>query len=52
MDQLEVKRDGLGTLLSFSGRLDTVAAQTLRSVKGTDGVAEIARAWLIVGNGG
>ena len=31
MDQLEVKRDGLGTLLSFSGRLDTVAAQTLRS---------------------
>ena len=31
MDQLEVKRDGLGTLLRFSGRLDTVAAQTLRS---------------------
>jgi len=31
MDQLEVKRDGLGTLLSFTGRLDTVAAQTLRS---------------------
>jgi len=31
MDQLEIKRDGLGTLLSFSGRLDTVAAQTLRS---------------------
>jgi len=31
MDQMEVKRDGLGTLLSFSGRLDTVAAQTLRS---------------------
>jgi len=31
MEQLEVKRDGLGTLLTFSGRLDTVAAQTLRA---------------------
>ena len=30
MEQLEIKRDGLGTLLSFSGRLDTVAAQNLR----------------------
>ena len=25
--------------------------QTLRSIKGTDGVADIARLWLIVGNG-
>jgi len=31
MEQLEIKRDGLGTLLNFSGRLDTVAAQTLRN---------------------
>jgi len=31
MQQMEVKRDGLGTLISFSGRLDTVAAQDLRS---------------------
>lgn len=31
MEQLSVKRDGLGTLLTFSGRLDTVAAQELRS---------------------
>lgn len=27
---MEVKRDGLGILLTFSGRLDTVAAQSLR----------------------
>lgn len=31
MEQLEIKRDGLGTLLKFSGRLDTVAAQNLRA---------------------
>lgn len=31
MDQLEIKKDGLGTLLRFSGRLDTVAAQNLRA---------------------
>lgn len=31
MDQLEIKRDGLGTLLKFSGHLDTVAAQNLRT---------------------
>jgi anti-anti-sigma factor len=31
MEQLEIKRDGLGTQLIFSGRLDTVAAQSLRS---------------------
>ena len=31
MEQLEIKRDGLGTRLIFSGRLDTVAAQSLRS---------------------
>lgn len=31
MEQLEIKRDGLGTLLRFSGRLDTVAAQNLRA---------------------
>jgi len=28
---MEIKRDGLGTVLWFSGRLDTVAAQALRS---------------------
>ena len=31
MEQLEIKRDGLGTQLIFSGRLDTMAAQNLRS---------------------
>lgn len=31
MDQLEIKRDGLGIQLVFSGRLDTMAAQSLRS---------------------
>jgi len=31
MDQLEIKRDGLGTQLIFSGRLDTLTAPTLRS---------------------
>lgn len=31
MDQLEIKRDGLGTQLVFSGRLDTLTAQALRS---------------------
>ena len=30
MDQLDIKRDGAGTQLMFSGRLDTVAAQALR----------------------
>lgn len=31
MDQLEIRRDGLGTQLVFSGRLDTLAAQNLRA---------------------
>ena len=31
MDQLEIKRDGLGTQLIFSGRLDTLTAPSLRS---------------------
>jgi len=31
MEQLQIKRDGLGTQLVFSGRLDTIAAQTLRN---------------------
>ncbi len=31
MEQLEIKRDGLGTQLVFSGRLDTLTAQSLRS---------------------
>ena len=31
MEQLEIKRDGLGAQLIFSGRLDTLAAQNLRS---------------------
>ena len=30
MDQLEIRRDGLGIQLIFSGRLDTLAAQNLR----------------------
>lgn len=36
MEQLSVKRDGLGTVLNFSGRLDTVAAQDLRSAIRTE----------------
>ncbi|MCU0969249.1 MAG: hypothetical protein MUF03_10610 [Rubrivivax sp.] len=43
-------RLGMAQLQSPAAR--GAAAQTLRGVKGTDGVAEIARAWLIVGNGG
>jgi len=31
MDQLEIKKDGLGIQLIFSGRLDTLAAQNLRA---------------------
>jgi len=42
----------LGVAQQQSAKARGGAAQTLRSVKGTDGVAEIARAWLIVGSGG
>ena len=42
----------LGLAQQQSARARGAAAQTLRSVKGNDGVAEIARAWLIVGSGG
>ena len=42
----------LGLAQQQSAKARAAAAQTLRSVKGTDGVAEIARAWLIVGSGG
>jgi hypothetical protein len=42
----------LGLAQQQSARARAAAAQTLRAVKGTDGVAEIARAWLIVGTGG
>lgn len=31
MEQLQIKRDGLGTLLTFAGRLDTLSAQSLRA---------------------
>ena len=31
MEQIQIHRDGLGTVVSFSGRLDTVAAQSLRA---------------------
>jgi hypothetical protein len=32
-----------------SSKAKSVATQTLRSVKGNDGVADIARLWLVVG---
>ncbi len=42
----------LGMAQLQSGKAKAAAAQTLRSVKGNDGAAEIARLWLAVGNGG
>lgn len=42
-------RLGLAQLHSAKGR--AVATQTLRSIKGNDGVADIARLWLVVGAG-
>jgi hypothetical protein len=41
-------RLGMAQLQSARGK--AVANQTLRSVKGTDGVADIARLWVILGN--
>jgi len=41
-------RLGMAQLQSPKGK--SAATQTLRSVKGTDGVADIARLWLILGN--
>jgi hypothetical protein len=40
-------RLGMAQLQSAKGK--AAAAQTLRSIKGTDGVADIARLWLVVG---
>lgn len=40
----------LGMAQLQSAKAKASAAQTLRSVKGTDGVAEIARLWLVVGS--
>lgn len=40
----------LGMAQLQSARARSAAAQTLRSVKGSDGVAEIARLWLVVGS--
>jgi tetratricopeptide (TPR) repeat protein len=39
----------LGMAQLQSSKAKPAAAQTLRSVKGTDGVADIARLWLVVG---
>ena len=41
----------LGLAQLQSPKTKSAGVQTLRSVKGTDGVADIARLWLIVGNG-
>lgn len=40
----------LGLAQLQSARSKNAGVQTLRSVKGTDGVADIARLWLVVGN--
>jgi hypothetical protein len=40
----------LGKALLQSGKNKAKAVQTLRSVKGTDGAAEIARLWTVVGS--
>lgn len=40
----------LGLAQLQSARSKAAAAQTLRSVKGNDGAADIARLWLVVGN--
>jgi hypothetical protein len=41
----------LGLAQLQSPKTKSAGVQTLRSVKGTDGVADVARLWLIVGNG-
>lgn len=43
-------RLGMAQLQSPTPRAKAAAAQTLRSVKGTEGTAEIARLWLLLGN--
>jgi hypothetical protein len=35
-----------------SAKFKAKATQTLRSVTGTDGAADIARLWVVAGNGG
>jgi len=40
----------LGMAQLQSPRAKAAAAQTLRSVKGTDGAADIARLWVVLGN--
>jgi hypothetical protein len=41
----------LGLAQLQQAKTKSAGVQTLRSIKGTDGVADIARLWLIVGNG-
>jgi hypothetical protein len=41
----------LGLAQLQSAKTKSAGVQTLRSIKGSDGVADIARLWLIVGNG-
>jgi hypothetical protein len=41
----------LGLAQLSQAKTRNAGVQTLRSIKGTDGVADIARLWLIVGNG-
>ena len=41
----------LGLAQLQQAKTKNAGVQTLRSIKGTDGVADIARLWLIVGNG-
>jgi hypothetical protein len=40
----------LGMAQQQSGKLKAKATQTLRSVQGADGAAEVARLWVVVGN--
>ncbi len=40
----------LGMAQQQSGKLKARATQTLRSVQGSDGAAEVARLWVVVGN--
>jgi hypothetical protein len=42
----------LGMAQLQSPKLKAKAAQTLRSVGGNDGAADIARLWIVAGNGG
>lgn len=42
----------LGVAMLKSGKQKAKAVQTLRSVQGTDGAADLGRGWTLVGNGG